>query len=186
MNNKNMVLPVFKPIIDNYNIYLKFLKMKLSIIKNIGTEPTLELPKLFRYIVLYGGRGSGKTYFVVGYICTRVQIESLRVVIFRKYNSDNKQSTYNEFVTYIENNTDNSKFRITRDAIYCKSLDGKESIIVFDGISKDILEIKGKSNFDICYIDEAEGVTEEAMNTLSPTIRIYYIVHMSTTQMSST
>lgn len=53
---------------------------------------------------------------------------------------------------------------------YIKSFDGNIEF-AFVGLDRNIASVKSKGRILICWIDEAEPVTDEAFNTLDPTLR---------------
>jgi phage terminase large subunit len=53
---------------------------------------------------------------------------------------------------------------------YIKSHDGRISF-AFSGLDRNIASIKSKGRLLLCWVDEAEPVTEEAWSTLIPTLR---------------
>ena len=53
---------------------------------------------------------------------------------------------------------------------YIKSRDGRISF-AFSGLDRNIASIKSKGRILICWVDEAEPVTDEAFSTLIPTLR---------------
>jgi phage terminase large subunit len=53
---------------------------------------------------------------------------------------------------------------------YIKSRDGRISF-AFAGLDRNIASIKSKGRILLCWVDEAEPVTDEAWTTLIPTLR---------------
>lgn len=53
---------------------------------------------------------------------------------------------------------------------YIKSRDGRISF-AFSGLDRNIASIKSKGRILVCWVDEAEPVTQDAFNTLDPTLR---------------
>jgi len=122
----------------------------------------------------YGGRGSGKTRTfakmtaVRGYIWSKAKREGL-ILCGRQYMNSLDESSLEEIKAairsepWLEAHYDiGDKYIRTRD---------KRINYGFSGLDRNINSIKSKARILLCWVDEAEDVTEEAWMTLIPTLR---------------
>ncbi|MGL4830838.1 MAG: phage terminase large subunit [Vibrio sp.] len=149
--------------------------------------PFFVLPKVYRdlfgdraakYIVLKGGRGSGKTFAAVAWL------------IEESFNPEYKDSTF-LFLREIMTSIEESVFTVVADLIKQAELDQyfrilKTSIIniesgvkfSFSGIRStggktqfsQVNKLKGKHKVKYIFGDEAQDFTEESLNVLFPTV----------------
>lgn len=121
----------------------------------------------WRHIVYHGGRGSGKSTAVAYALLLRGRQSKLRILCTREYQNSIADSVHkllkdlidkHEFTDYVVQN-DTIRNRLT----------GTE--FIFKGIKKDSQAIKSLEGIDICWIEEAQSVTEDSIDTLIPTIR---------------
>ena len=122
----------------------------------------------------YGGRGSAKTrsfakmIAVRGYIFGKAGDKGL-LLCARQFMNSLADSSLEELKRAIEDEP------ILLDYYdigqnYIKSRDGRIEF-AFVGLDRNIASVKSKGRILICWIDEAEPVTDEALNTLIPTLR---------------
>jgi len=121
----------------------------------------------WRYIVLYGGRNSGKSYQVAEALILRSRREQLRILCTREIQKTIKDSVHKLLKDIIEK-YGFDEFYITKDSI--KNL-ATGSEFIFKGLRSNINEIKSTEGIDICWVEEAQGVTNESLDILTPTIR---------------
>lgn len=137
--------------------------MKLPFIDKM----TFLLTESWRYKVLYGGRGSGKSW---GIACALILLsvqKQIRVLCTRQYQSSISMSAYKLLVDTIHRLNFDRLFTITQDSI--KSINGSE--FYFKGLERDINAIKSIEGIDICWVEEAQDVSKSSWDTLTPTIR---------------
>ena len=120
-----------------------------------------------RYKVLYGGRGGGKSYAIADALADKAARNKLRILCTRE----------------MQNSIRDSVHRLLSDRIHALELDDyseirKEGItskcgseIIFKGLRHNISEIKSTEGIDLCWVEEAEKVTDESWNILIPTVR---------------
>ena len=120
-----------------------------------------------RYKVLYGGRGKGASYSIADNLVTESAYEPLRNLCTRE----------------IQNSIKDSVHRLLSDRIYALGLEDvyeiteKEirskcgSLFIFKGLRSNTREIKSTEGIDRCWVAEAEGVSENSWDILTPTIR---------------
>lgn len=125
-----------------------------------------------RYKIAYGGRGSGKTRTVVTILTNNV-MQGWRVVCFREIMETIEDSVYQEFVADIHRRGIAQYFNILKTQIECPASGG---VIKFSGIKAnqkrlDSQKLKGFSDFDCAWLEEADAVSKESWDALIPTIR---------------
>jgi hypothetical protein len=121
-----------------------------------------------RYKVLYGGRGGAKSWGIAQYIVVRMAKSRTRVVCAREIQSSIKESVHRLISNQIEAMGFRDAFVITDTSIRCR-MNGSEAI--FAGLFRNVHNIKSLEDCDICWVEEAENVSEETWQKLIPTIR---------------
>jgi phage terminase large subunit len=122
----------------------------------------------------WGGRGSGKTRSfakmcaVKGYVYGMSGITGI-LLCARQFMNSLADSSLEECKRAIEDEPFLRSYYEIGDN-YIKSRDGRISF-VFAGLDRNIASIKSKGRILVCWVDEAEPVTEEAWTTLIPTLR---------------
>jgi len=120
-----------------------------------------------RYKVLFGGRGGQKSWAVADYLLTRASQEKLRILCTREQQNSIKDSVYKLLCDRIHALGLDAYFIIQKEGIY--SVTGSE--FIFKGLRHNINEIKSTEGIDICWVEEANKVSEESWKVLIPTIR---------------
>ena len=122
----------------------------------------------------YGGRGSGKTRTfakmtaIRGYIWSKAGREGL-LLCGRQYMNSLDESSLEEIKAAIRS----EPWLLAHYDIgekYIRTKCGRVSY-GFAGLDRNISSIKSKARILLCWVDEAEDVTEEAWMTLIPTLR---------------
>ncbi len=140
------------------------------------TNPKIELPEKIanifaeksRYRGAYGGRGSGKSYGFALMCAVRGAVEPIRILCARELQSSIRDSVHHEIARAIESNEWlYSQYDIGVNFI--RGLSGTE--FIFKGLRHNYRDIKSTSGVSICWIEEAETVSEESWRVLIPTIR---------------
>lgn len=121
-----------------------------------------------RYKVAYGGRGSGKSVNIGLSLIILATQSRIRVLCARQIQDSIRDSVHKLLKDLIEEHGFKDIFEITQDSIRC-TLTGSE--FIFKGIKKSIAEIKSMQGVNICWVEEAESVTDESWDVLIPTIR---------------
>jgi len=126
-----------------------------------------------RFKVAYGGRGSAKTRTFCTVLTSNVLYHGWRLVCFREIMESIADSVYQEFVAEIERRDLGQYFDILKTEINCPSSGG---CIKFSGIRANTKKLntqklKGFSNFDAAWLEEANPVSAESWNALIPTMR---------------
>lgn len=122
----------------------------------------------------YGGRGSGKTRSfakmaaVVGMIHGSAGTSGI-VLCARQFMNSLDDSSLEECKRAIEDEPFLSDYYELGDK-YIKSRDGRIAF-AFAGLDRNIASIKSKGRILLCWVDEAEPVTDYAWTVLIPTLR---------------
>lgn len=122
----------------------------------------------------HGGRGSAKTrsfakmVAVKGYIYGMAGISGI-LLCGRQFMNSLEDSSLEECKRAIEDEPFLSEYYEVGEK-YIKSKDGRISF-AFAGLDRSISSIKSKGRILICWVDEAEPVTEYAWSILIPTLR---------------
>lgn len=122
----------------------------------------------------YGGRGSGKTRSFAKMAAVRGYIhgmagESGIILCARQFMNSLEDSSLEECKRAIEEEPFLAAYYEVGEK-YIKSRDGRISF-TFAGLDRNIASVKSKGRILLCWVDEAEPVTDEAWLTLIPTLR---------------
>ena len=120
-----------------------------------------------RYKVLRGGRGSAKSTSFADGIIVRAKREKIRVLCTREMQNSIRDSVHQLLSDRIEALGFDDYFVIQNDVIYSRC--GSE--IIFKGLKHNVKEIASMQGIDICWVEEAEAVSEYSWTKLIPTIR---------------
>jgi len=119
------------------------------------------------YRVAKGGRGSGKSESFARLAVRRAVTERLRFLCCRELQSSIKESVHQTIKDVIFDHGLHDYFRITDTSI--RSFTGAE--FIFKGLHSHHNEIKSLKGIDVAWIEEAEGVSQQSLDVLIPTIR---------------
>jgi phage terminase large subunit len=131
-----------------------------------GLKPFWSTPS--RLKILYGGRGSGKSYSAATHVMMASREVKLNILCLRQLQNSIRQSIYTLIKDLIYQEGLQNEFVFTISEIKHKRTG---SVFKFMGISRNVDEIKSTENIDICYIEEAHALTKEQWDIISPTIR---------------
>lgn len=120
--------------------------------------------------VLHGGRSSSKTRDTA---CQLVRLidhlpHRMRVLCIRRFQNRIQESVYTELKWAIAHLGLTHRYEVQKTTIiHVES--GSE--FIFYGIERNLDDIKGTSDIDILWVEEAEKLTEDQWNVIAPTIR---------------
>lgn len=121
-----------------------------------------------RYKVLYGGRGSSKSFNTALHAIYLASEYSLKFLCIRQFQNNIKESVY----TLLKNNIYElglqNDFEILSHTIRHKYT-GSE--FVFYGIARNFMEIKSFEGADVLWAEEAHALTKDQWEVINPTIR---------------
>ena len=101
-----------------------------------------------RYRVLYGGRGSSKSWSTARFLILEGVNRKLRILCAREIQNSIKDSVYRLLVDQIQELGLNNYYQIKADMIV--GVNGTE--FIFKGLQKNISEVKSTEGIDICFI----------------------------------
>jgi len=134
----------------------------------------ISIPKIFsplsdhcRYKVMYGGRGSGKSWSVARLLILRAIEKKTLILCTRELQKSIKQSVHRLLRDQIGLMGLAGFFDITDT--YIRGKNGSE--FIFIGTKHNPEEIKSTEGVDICWIEEAHNLTEASWDLIDPTIR---------------
>lgn len=121
----------------------------------------------YRNLVFYGGRSSGKSYHTALALLLRGRNKRLRILCTREIQNTIRDSVHKLLADIIEKNGF-KEYEIQRDTIINR-VTGTE--FIFKGLRLNINEIKSTEGIDICWVEEAQSITKQSIDVLTPTIR---------------
>lgn len=124
--------------------------------------------KQYRYFIVYGGRGSGKSYAVADQLILMASETKSLVLCGREYQNSIKESVYSLIKQRIEDLELSSYFIITQDEIRCPH---NGSRFIFKGLRQNIDSIKSMAGITHLWIEEGDTLSEESWRIIKPTIR---------------
>ena len=123
----------------------------------------------YRYRVLRGGRGSGKSFSVAKMSAIWGAVQPIRILCTREFQNSIKQSFYAEVANAIKSDSWlESVYEVGRDFIRHRT-NGTEYL--FAGLRHNIDSIKSMAQINLVIVEEAETVPHESWRDLIPTIR---------------
>ena len=123
--------------------------------------------KDFRYGVLHGGRGSGKSWFVARHLLIKGISQSVRVLCTRELQKSIRDSVHRVLSDQIVKLRLEQFYDVKRDSIVSK-INGTE--FIFLGLRSNPVEIKGLEGITDCWVEEAQKVSKVSWKYLGPTI----------------
>jgi len=120
-----------------------------------------------RYKVLYGGRGGGKSWAVAYTLLILGLQNKLRILCTRELQRSIADSVHRVLNDIIQREGLHNLYQVMKANIV--GVNGTE--FLFSGLRSNISEIKSMEGIDICWVEEAQKVSEESWQILIPTIR---------------
>jgi phage terminase large subunit len=121
-----------------------------------------------RYRGAYGGRGSGKSFSFAKMAAVRGFSEKLRILCCREMQNSIKDSVHAELAAAIRSEPW-LEAHYDIGETYIRGKNGTE--FLFKGLRHNYQQVKSTSGVGICWVEEAETVSEASWSTLIPTIR---------------
>jgi phage terminase large subunit len=138
----------------------------------MSDDPAVDLPRwagaLFkpkRYKSLWGGRGAAKSWTVAVVLLVEAARRPLRVLCARELQNSIRDSVHRLLSDRIAHT--GLPFTVTQNEI--RHANG--SAFLFEGIKHNVTKIKSMEGIDVCWVEEAQGVSEDSWQVLIPTIR---------------
>lgn len=134
-------------------------------------EIPIEYKRLFdkdwREAAVYGGRFSLKSHTVARLLLIRARQEKTRVACFREFQNSINESSHQLLQDLIKQYELN-EFEVTNNSIVNR-LNGSD--FLFKGLYLNEQSIKSIEGIDVAWIEEAQTVSKESLEVLTPTIR---------------
>lgn len=124
-----------------------------------------------RYKVAHGGRGSGKSWTVARMILLNAFQRPLRVLCARELQISIKDSVHRLLSDQIEELGLTGAFEVGQSFIRGAGSANAGTEFLFKGLRHNAGEIKSMEGIDVCWIEEAQAVSESSWELLIPTIR---------------
>lgn len=135
---------------------------------------SLQIPEAFepllypkRFKVYYGGRASAKSHNFARALLIKGMEEKLRVLCARELQVSITDSVHKLLSDIILSHGLGNFYEIQRASII--GINGTE--FIFKGLRHNASEIKSTEGIDICWVEEAEKVSDNSWELLVPTIR---------------
>ena len=119
-----------------------------------------------RYKIAYGGRGSSKSWTVARMLLLKCMEKQMRILCTREIQNSIKDSVHKLLKDQIEL-LDLKGWVVQNDSITFSN--GSE--FIFKGLYTNLSKIKSLEGIDVCWIEEAETISQESWDILDPTIR---------------
>lgn len=143
--------------------------------ENALADIDLDFPEAFqdlfipmRFKVYHGGRGSAKSWSIVRALIIRAMEAPERILCAREFQASIKDSAKQLISDQIELMGFADYFHITRDAVVC-NITG--ATFLFSGLWHNPQKIKSMEGVTICWVEEANTVSQMSLDFLIPTIR---------------
>lgn len=120
-----------------------------------------------RFKILYGGRGSGKSWGVARALIALSVQRKIRVLCARELQNSISDSVITLLHDQIKAMGLESMFDVQRTAIY--GTNGSE--FSFVGLKHNVTSVKSFEGVDICWVEEGQAVSKKSWEVLIPTIR---------------
>jgi len=120
-----------------------------------------------RYKIFYGGRGGAKSWNFARALLILGAQRQLRILCTREVQKSIKDSVHRLLKDQIIQLGLQANYQVFNNEI--KGVNGTE--FIFEGLKHDPEKIKSFEGIDICWVEEANKVTDESWDILIPTIR---------------
>ncbi len=137
--------------------------------------PKMQIPRKFervlttdkRFIVLIGGRSSAKSESVGSELVKKAQTEGADILCGREFQSSIDDSVHKLLKMLIEQRLKVNGFNILDQKIDCVTGGGFR----FKGFARNSSAVKSAQGFKYSWIEEAQTLSKESLQDLTPTIR---------------
>lgn len=120
-----------------------------------------------RYFAIKGGRGSGKSRSIASALILRSVQKPLRVMCAREIQKSIRDSVKRLLDDEIERLGLGALFVSTDAEI--RGANG--TLFLFSGLRSNIDSVKSMEGLDVCWVEEAQNVSQASLDVLTPTIR---------------
>lgn len=138
-------------------------------------EKIIEIPKEYKRLfdkdwreaAIYGGRFSLKSHTVARYLLIRARMAKTRVGCFREFQNSITESSHQLLADLIKQ-YELSDFEVTNNSIVNK-INGSD--FIFKGLHHNEQSVKSIEGIDIAWVEEAQTISRESIEVLTPTVR---------------
>ncbi len=131
----------------------------------------IEFKRLFdddwREAAIFGGRFSLKSHTVARYLLIQARLKKTRVACFREFQNSISESSH-QLLADLITQYDLTDFEVTNNAIINK-INGSD--FIFKGLYLNEQSIKSIEGIDIAWAEEAQTVSTQSLEVLTPTVR---------------
>ena len=120
-----------------------------------------------RYKVSYGGRGGAKSWAFARALLVLAAQSPLRILCAREFQNSIRESVHKLISDQVDSLGFSDLFEVLQASI--RGHNGSE--FVFAGLKTNPRAIKSMEGIDICWVEEAQSVSNESWEILIPTIR---------------
>jgi phage terminase large subunit len=119
-----------------------------------------------RFIDIYGGRGSAKSWTVADFLLIKGYQKKKRNLCVREIQKSIKDSVYKLLSDRIQDHKLDTFYKITDNSIVGRN--GTE--FIFEGLYRNINNIKSKEGINYCWVEEAQSISRKSLEILIPTV----------------
>jgi phage terminase large subunit len=138
-------------------------------------DTVIEIPKEYkplfedwwREAAVYGGRGSLKSHTVARFLLIQSRIAKKRVGCFREFQNSIAESSH-QLLKDLVDQYNLREFKVTDNAIY-NAINGSD--FLFKGLHRNEQSIKSIEGMDYAWVEEAQTVSANSIDVLTPTVR---------------
>ena len=134
-------------------------------------EIPVEFRKLFdrdwREAAVFGGRYSLKSHTVARFLLIRARQEKTRVLCAREFQNSIADSAH-QLLSDLINEYDLTDFKVTENSII-NTYNGSD--FLFKGLRRNEQSVKSIEGIDIAWVEEAQTISKESIDILTPTVR---------------
>jgi phage terminase large subunit len=121
-----------------------------------------------RFKVAKGGRGGAKSWSIARLLVMKAMYEKHLILCAREFQTSIADSVHALLVSQIDAMGLVPFFYVTDTEIFCRVTGTR---FIFKGLRRNIQEIKSTEGVTICWVEEAQAVSEHSWKILTPTIR---------------
>ena len=118
-----------------------------------------------RFIVVYGGRGSGKSYGLAS-LCLLRALRGDKIGAFREFQNSIDDSVHSLLAAQI-NKYELEDFEVQNNQIL---FNGEQSF-KFRGLARNVEAVKSMYGFNLFWVEEAQTISFDSLKALTPTLR---------------
>lgn len=138
-------------------------------------EKTINIPSEYkplfkddwREAAIYGGRFSLKSHTVARYLLIQARLKKTRIACFREFQNSIADSSHQLLADLIRQ-YELHDFQVTNNSII-NTLNGSD--FLFKGLHNNEQSVKSTEGIDIAWVEEAQTISKESLEILTPTVR---------------